>query len=240
MEGILHQESSIFNTEIEYQVNEELLYKLLKTDKSTFIGERAIELAEKYKDEIKPKYIFRKFTIDSVTDNTVTIENKVFHSKVLAKKLLGQNDAYFYIATCGKEIDEICKSHSDPIDNYILDQIAYTGYICALNEMYKFLSDNLGINKFISLQPGSVPDWSVEEVIQIFDIFGHDYKNIGVNVLESGLIDPLKSTSGILYQTEETFHSCEICKKENCPNRLAPYDKMRSLELLGTQEMTNC
>lgn len=229
--------NSIFNTEINYTVNKDLLLKLMKTSESTYIGERTIELAEKYEDLMKPKYIFKKLNIDSITDDTVTIGNEIFHSKVLATKLFGHSSVYIYIATSGKEIDEISKEFSDVLDYYIMDQISYSGYLCALDDMYKYMSDKYEINKFISLCAGSVPDWSVEEVIKIFNIFGENYKEIGVNVLESGLVEPLKSTSGILFATDETFHSCEICKKENCPSRYADFDEMLSLELLGTHDM---
>jgi hypothetical protein len=30
--------------------------------------------------------------------------------------------------------------------------------------------------------------------------------------------------SGILFPTEETFASCQLCPREDCPNRRAPYD----------------
>ncbi len=35
---------------------------------------------------------------------------------------------------------------------------------------------------------------------------------------------PTKSVSGILFPAEESFASCQLCPRENCPNRRAPYD----------------
>lgn len=231
---------SIANTEVQYSFNLQQLLKLLNTNESTYIASRTSELADEYAHLIKPKYIFKKALVDNITNNTVTIKNEIFNSKVLAKKLSGCNTVYIYIATCGKEIDNALKGISDPLDYYIVDQIMYTGYLSALNEMHQYMANELHIEKHNSLCPGSVPDWSVEEVIKLFNIFGEDYKKIGVNVLESGLIDPLKSTSGILYESDEPFHSCEICKKENCPNRRADFDEIKYLEMLGSQEMINC
>jgi len=35
---------------------------------------------------------------------------------------------------------------------------------------------------------------------------------------------PVKSVSGILFPTEESFASCQLCPREVCPGRRAPYD----------------
>ena len=35
---------------------------------------------------------------------------------------------------------------------------------------------------------------------------------------------PTKSVSGILFPAEETFASCQLCPRDDCPNRRAPYD----------------
>jgi predicted transcriptional regulator len=35
---------------------------------------------------------------------------------------------------------------------------------------------------------------------------------------------PSKSVSGILFPTEQTFASCQLCPREGCPSRQAPYD----------------
>jgi hypothetical protein len=37
---------------------------------------------------------------------------------------------------------------------------------------------------------------------------------------------PTKSVSGIIFPTEADFQSCQLCERENCPNRRAPYDEM--------------
>jgi hypothetical protein len=36
---------------------------------------------------------------------------------------------------------------------------------------------------------------------------------------------PTKSVSGIIFQTDDTFESCMLCQKDNCPNRRAPYNE---------------
>ncbi len=36
---------------------------------------------------------------------------------------------------------------------------------------------------------------------------------------------PYKTTSGVLFPTEVDFRSCEVCRRENCPSRQAPFNK---------------
>ena len=47
---------------------------------------------------------------------------------------------------------------------------------------------------------------------------------IGVRLLESFLMHPIKTVSGIMFPTEEAFQSCMLCPRQDCPRRRAPYD----------------
>ena len=38
------------------------------------------------------------------------------------------------------------------------------------------------------------------------------------------LMVPIKSVSGIFFPTEVSFESCQLCPRENCIGRRAPYD----------------
>ena len=49
-------------------------------------------------------------------------------------------------------------------------------------------------------------------------------KIIGVNLTDSFLMIPRKSISGIYFPTEIKFYSCQLCPRERCIGRKAPYD----------------
>jgi hypothetical protein len=36
---------------------------------------------------------------------------------------------------------------------------------------------------------------------------------------------PTKSVSGIFFPTETSYENCQLCPRENCPNRRAEYNK---------------
>ena len=74
-----------------------------------------------------------------------------------------------------------------------------------------------------ALKESFTPSPADEKVL--FDLLGEAPAAIGVKLLDSMLMTPTKSVSGIRFPTEETFESCQLCPMENCPNRRAPYDE---------------
>lgn len=217
--------STIIDTDIDFKINKDLLLKLLHTDESSSIASEALSIANDVKSIVKPKFILKRLNIDDVNNDSVMINSNKFKSKILAHHLKEESAAFVYIVTCGKDISDYADSTSDYLQNYILDQIAYMGYLTALQSMKKALEKDFNVKKYISFAPGSVLDWNVVEVKKIFKLFDEEYKKLGVNVLDSGLIDPLKSTSGILIESENDFHSCATCNKIKCPNRKREFDE---------------
>jgi hypothetical protein len=74
------------------------------------------------------------------------------------------------------------------------------------------------------MNPGSLQDWPLREQRPLFALIGAVDTRIGVRLTDSCLMTPRKSTSGIQFPTEESFASCQLCGREVCPNRRAPYD----------------
>ena len=51
-----------------------------------------------------------------------------------------------------------------------------------------------------------------------------DMRTIGVRLTDSFVMLPMKSVSGVYFPTEHTFASCQLCPRDDCPGRSAPYD----------------
>ena len=75
-----------------------------------------------------------------------------------------------------------------------------------------------------SMNPGSLPDWPLPQQAPLFQLLGDVAGAIGVTLSDSFVMLPTKSVSGILFPTEHDFASCQLCQREECPNRRAPYD----------------
>lgn len=205
----------------------------MKTNESTDIAHRALSIANDVEGIVKPRFILKEINIDSLNSDSVVINSIEFNSIILADRLKGHTAVFAFIITSGKEIASYMNYVTDYLDNYILDQIAYMGYLSALKNMQETLGNSFNINRYTSLAPGSLLDWNVEEVKKIFKLIGDDYKKIDVDVMDSGMVNPIKSTSGILFETNDVFHSCEICMKVNCPSREAEYNEKKYNEMIN-------
>jgi len=142
------------------------------------------------------------------------------------KMLSGCDFVIPYIASCGPEINEWSKKFTDFFDQFVADTLKILCLMCARDALTeevktKYFPDE---DKHIStLNPGSLEEWPLTGQISLFDIFENVDKDIGVILTDSLLMTPTKSVSGIMFQTEEEYHNCQLCQKENCPGRRAEY-----------------
>jgi hypothetical protein len=75
------------------------------------------------------------------------------------------------------------------------------------------------------MSPGSLPNWPITEQKPLFSLIGKTEELVGVRLTDSMLMLPRKSISGIVFPTEVTFSSCQLCPRERCEGRKAPYDE---------------
>ncbi len=75
------------------------------------------------------------------------------------------------------------------------------------------------------MEPGSgaADVWPITQQKELFSIFGNVEDLIGVRLTHNYLMIPIKSVSGILFQTETTFETCQLCPREACIGRRAEY-----------------
>ena len=74
------------------------------------------------------------------------------------------------------------------------------------------------------MNPGSLADWPLEQQAELFEVLGDVRGAVGVELTESCLMIPIKSVSGIRFSTEVQFENCQLCPRDVCPGRRAPYD----------------
>ena len=75
------------------------------------------------------------------------------------------------------------------------------------------------------MSPGSLESWPISQQVPLFELLGEAVAASGVQLTDSMLMIPTKSVSGIIFQTDDTFESCMLCQKDNCPNQRAPYNE---------------
>ena len=212
-------------TNIPYTPDEEWLLKHLKCDRDSFVFRRSLELFKQTQASFKPAYLIREYPIERLDDFGMTIGGCEFNSRIAARRLKGANMVFVYIATCGAELSRVLAGIRDIIDYYLLDQLAYNAYLCAMSALAADMEPNFDVARYRILCPGAVSDWSVVEVLKFFTLLDGLHQPLNLHVLDSGLIEPLKSSSGILYATDEEYESCALCLHPNCAERRADFDR---------------
>jgi hypothetical protein len=184
----------------------------------------ADELVEGAMRVARPKGLFRVSYVDARTEETVTIQDQVFTSHVLRQNLEGIERVFPFVATCGTEIEALLSDRSDIMASYCLDTIMLLAVQTARRHVEKFIKTTFSVGQLSRMAPGSLPDWPLPEQRPLFDLLGDVEGMIGVRLSERYLMTPIKSISGIYFPTEVRFESCQLCSRQNCSGRRAPYD----------------
>lgn len=172
----------------------------------------------------RPKAIYTEAYIDSKHEDTVVINGIIFNSRVLRVNLDSIHRVFPFVVTCGTELENWANSINDYLKRFIADTIKQMALGIAMNYLSSHIKEYKSPGKLSSMRPGSLEDWPLSEQKKLFSLFEDCRKTIGVELTESFLMVPLKSVSGIFFPTEINFESCQLCLRENCPNRRAPYD----------------
>ena len=156
--------------------------------------------------------------------NGVKIENTFVY-----EKLSDCGTVIPYVASCGREIDKWSEAFTaNMLEQFIADTIKELCYRAVRDKLDDCVREKyFDADKSAStLNPGSLPQWPISAQQPLFEILGGVTGDIGVELLDSMLMKPTKSTSGIIFQTDEPYHNCQLCPKTDCPSRAAPYSGM--------------
>jgi len=185
------------------------------------------DLLRTARDLLAPRALWDISFIGARGPGTVEIGPVVFESPLLARNLDGANKAFPFIITIGAELERAAAALGDLLRQYYLEEIANLALEQAADRLARLLEARFGVAGLSSLSPGSLADWPITEQPKLFSLFGDTERLIGVRLTDSLLMVPRKSISGILFPSEEGFVACQLCDRENCQGRKAPYDPGR-------------
>jgi len=179
---------------------------------------------------IEPKAAFKLCYIEKKLKDTVIVDGLRLKSKVLRKNLDPVERLFPYVVTVGARLEEALRKISDPLKKYYLDVIGNVALTAARKNLHEHLCTKFALGKISFMSPGSLPDWPLDAQSQLFQLLADVEDAIGVHLTQSLLMIPTKSVSGIYFQTEVSFLSCQLCQRGNCPGRKARYDETRARE----------
>jgi hypothetical protein len=207
------------------KIDEEKLLKRLRMDRESRHAKDLGRLVREAEEVIKPKAVYRPVYIEEKRDDSILLDGITLRSRVLRVNVEEAHRVFPFAATCGLELQEWARSKGDLLEGF---------WAHAINEIavriaYRFLNEQIvaryNLGRTSRMSPGSLADWPIEEQRGLFQILGDTKTWIGVALLESLMMVPEHSVSGVLFPTEVLFESCQLCPREGCPGRRAPYEE---------------
>lgn len=184
------------------------------------------QLLDKAMATAHPKAIYKECFIEARGDNSITVEGITFKSLTLRKNLEKAERIFAYVATCGRELDQVPLPPGDILQEYWWDTIKAAALDSARAALSEHLTRRYALGKTSTMSPGSGDGivWPIRQQRELFALLGDVKGQVGVELSESFLMLPNKSVSGIRFPTEVDFHACQLCHREGCPSRAAPFD----------------
>jgi hypothetical protein len=195
----------------------------LRFDSARAGSESLDELVALAQGLIHPRGVYDVAFVGAKGERTVEVAGVTFQSSLLRDNLDGANKVFPYIITVGPELEQNAGAVGDLLKQYYLEEMANIALEQAAGWLARHLEARYGVISLSNLSPGSLADWPITEQAKLFSIFGDTKRLVGVRLNDSMLMVPRKSISGIFFPSEEGFVACQLCDRENCPGRKAPY-----------------
>ena len=183
-------------------------------------------LVDQPREVARPKALYAEAFVEGRGDDTIRIEGITFTSQMLRRNLETVERVFPYVATCGQEMDGIALPAGDVLVQFRWDAIKAEVLSAARAHLLAHLTERFRFGQTARMSPGSgdADVWPIEQQRLLFALLGGVTPFIGVILTDSCLMIPNKTVSGILFPTEHDFRTCQVCHRDPCPNRTAPFD----------------
>jgi hypothetical protein len=214
-------------TEIPFALNTNQLFEYLRIKPGTDRAKEFEDLVNEVRIIGKPKALYKVSFIDEKGEGTITLDGVTFTSLALRKNLDSIERVFPYVATCGTEIDDIEIEQGDLQKKIWISLLKGNLLQTSMQFLREHLTKRYRVSNLSSMNPGSgdASVWPFEQQRELFSMCGDVEELIGVRLTKSMVLVPDMSVAGILFPTEADFQSCQLCHRENCRFRRAPFDR---------------
>jgi hypothetical protein len=221
-----------------YQFDREALLASLRIRPVTYQAEEFDQFLLRAEGVARPKVIYKVAFIEEKGPEHVIIDGVQFKSRIMRVNLDKVQRVFPYIVTCGNELEAWQEGTEDVVQRFWIDAIKEQALEFAFAAFDQHLNQTFAPGSISSMNPGSLEDWPLPEQSTLFALLGEVEAAVGVRLTESYLMLPNKTVSGLVFPTETTFASCQLCPRSVCPNRRAPYEPglMREKYLIMEKE----
>jgi hypothetical protein len=209
---------------IPFQPNLDALATSLRLRQGSRHADQLRELAGAAQAIARPKALFKAVFIEERGDDWIVLDGVRLTSRVLQVNLQSAYRVFPYVVTCGTEVDAWARAHTDMLQRFWADAICGDALHQASQYLQHELTRRYQTGQLSFMSPGCLQDWPIAQQRALFGLLGDTERAVGVRLSGSLLMSPVKSVSGIRFPAEVSFESCQLCPREDCPGRRAPYD----------------
>ena len=225
MNNVNDSDNLILIDDIPFEFDRDVAFKKAGIQPGTSDEDDFIELISRVEEVARPKALYRLCYVESIEGDNVNVEGSVFESRVLSRNLDRKGRVFAYVVTCGREVEQLRGDAGDLLQEYRLDVLRELILHDAYAHIKSLLENRYAIPIVSSMSPGDAGLWPIEQQKELFGLLGDTYRLIGVELTDSCLMLPNKSISGMFFPSEVDFHSCKLCRREDCVDRIEPLDQ---------------
>jgi hypothetical protein len=211
--------------QIEFNPDPERLLKKMRLKAGTGQERLVLSLLEEGRQVGRPRAIYTIAWIDQHLKGGVVLDGIRMDSRILAVNLSEVHRVFPYLASSGRELYQWTQSKEDILEKFYAEEISQLALLAAEDFLLEHLKATYQLGKTSSLNPGSLEDWPITAQRPLFQLLGNPLEAIGVQLMDSMMMIPNQSVSGIRYSSETEFWNCELCPRDNCSHRRVPYDE---------------
>lgn len=211
--------------QIEFNPSTKRIFKKLRVKKGSNNEGLVLELVKEAHRIGRPRAMYAITGIDERDDTGVVLGGIRMESRVMRVNLSDVHRVFPYITTSGGELYEWTQTKNDLLEKYYAEEISQMALRAAEETLLSHLKETYQLGKTASMNPGSLKDWPITAQTSLFKLLGNPEQAIGVKLLDSMLMIPNQTVSGIRFVSESGFSSCELCPRDNCSHRRAAYNQ---------------
>jgi len=183
----------------------------------------------------RPLGIYMEAPARVIDRGTVEIGGSIFKSRALSKNLETLDRVFPFIVTIGRELDEYPLDKDAMMLRFFLDGIKTAVLVNAVDWLARQIQERYGLSGTAHMNPGEISDWPITEQQPLFALFRGAEKEIGVELKSSGIMKPVKSRSGVIFENDCGFATCWLCTQHGCAGRRYKYDPEKVKEYIGEE-----
>lgn len=219
--------NTVLFDDIAFKLDTPKIAKKLHVDTGSDEYSELTALLEEASAIAKPKAAYKPVFIEDKGSDFVLLDNQKMISKVVSNNLKNIHRVFAFVSTCGEEIEQYSKTVTDYLHSWWMNSIMEMILKQASDYLRYRIKKDFDIKKLASMNPGSLPDWPINEQPKLFSLLGNVKDMVGVTLTDSMLMIPAKTVSGFYFETETDYVNCQLCARKNCPNRKQPFDSAK-------------